>query len=212
MTIRVLIADDHPIFLGGLEQLIAAEPNFELVAKCSDPDLVLPTVLEHSPDVILMDLQMPKKNGLMLMRELGEAGVKAPVVMLTGSINDDEVLEALRLRVRGILLKELAPQQLFECLSAVHAGGQWIEKSTIARALEKMLRHEQATQAALTVLTRRELDLVLMVANGLSNKGIAEQLNITDGTVKAHLYSIFQKLQLSNRVELTLYAREKGLV
>ena len=212
MTIRVLIADDHPIFLGGLEQLIASEPNFELVAKCGDPDLVLPTVLEHSPDVILLDLQMPKKNGLMLMRELLEAGVKAPVVMLTGSINDDEVMEALRLRVRGILLKELAPAQLFECLSAVHAGGQWIEKSTIARALEKMLRHEQATQAALTILTKPELDVVRMVATGLPNKEIAAQLTLTEGAVKAQLHTIFQKLQLSNRVELTVYAREKGLV
>jgi len=212
MTIRVVVADDHPIFVHGLTEIFKSEPAFELVATCTDPDLVLSTVLRESPDVVLLDLQMPKKTGLDLMRQLGEAGVKIPVVLLTGSITDEEVIEALRLGVRGMLLKEMAPRFLLECLRKVHSGGQWIEQGSIRRALERVLRREEALQGTLSVLNPRELELVRLVAAGLRNKDIAEQLSIREGTVKMHLYSIFQKLKLGNRVELTVYAREKGLV
>jgi DNA-binding NarL/FixJ family response regulator len=210
MSIRVAVADDHPIFVAGLEQLLQKEPDFELVAKCTDSEQVLPAVLEHSPDVLVLDLQMPKKNGLALMRDLSKAGVNVRVVLLTGSITDEEVVEALRLGVRGVLLKEMAPRLLLECIRKVHAGGQWIERGSIGRAIEKMLRREEAMKEIAGVLTKREIDLVRLVARGLRNKEIAEQLKIKEGTVKMHLYSIFQKLKLSNRVELTLYAREKG--
>lgn len=212
MTIRVVVADDHPIFVGGLVQLFQSESNFKLVAKCTDAEEVLPAVLRHSPDVLLLDLQMPKKSGLELMRDLAKAGITIPVVLLTGSITDDEMVEALRLGVRGVLLKEMAPRLLLECLKKVHAGGQWIERSSIGRAIEKMLRREESMQEVTKLLTKRELDMVRMVARGLRNREIADELSIKEGTVKMHLYSIFQKLKLSNRVELTLYAREKGLV
>src|SRR5689334_18806580 len=126
MTIRVAVADDHPIFLSGLEQLINGEPAFELVARCTDGEQVLAAVSEHSPDVLVLDLQMPKKSGLMIARELMTAGVQVRVILLTGSITDDEAVEALRLGVRGVLLKEMAPQMLLDCIRKVHAGGQWI--------------------------------------------------------------------------------------
>ena len=212
MTIRIVIADDHPIVLSGLEQLFRSEHDIEVVATCTDGTEVMKAVGGLKPDVLLLDLHMPRKSGLEVLRELNDDASAVRVVLLTGQLSEDEVIEALRLNVRGVLLKEMAPRLLVECVRKVHAGGQWLEKASIGRAIEKMLKREEAVQQVSAVLTRRELELLKLAAGDLTTREIASQLFIAEGTVKIHLHSIYGKLGINNRVELKRLAREKGLV
>lgn len=212
MNIRVLIADDHPVVLSGLEMVLRQEPGFELAAKCSDGEAVVMSIVQKKPDVALVDLHMPKKDGLVIMRELQAISNATPVVLLTGTITEEEVMEALKLGVRGILLKEMAPRLLLECLRKVHGGGQWLEKASISKVIERMLKREEASQRFGAMLTKRELEILRLVAQGLTNDDIAERLFIAAGTVKIHVHSIFRKVGVSGRAELTRFAKEKGLV
>jgi len=212
MTIRVLIADDHPVVLSGLEMVLRQESGFDLVAKCSDGDTVTAAIVQKRPDVALIDLHMPRKDALEIMRELNAMSNETRVVLLTGSVTEDEVLEALRLGVRGILLKEMAPRLLLECIRKVHSGGQWLEKTSIGRVIEKMLKREEASQRYGTMLTKRELEVLRLVAENLTNDEIAERLFIAAGTVKIHIHSIFKKIGVSGRAELIRFAKDKGLV
>ncbi len=212
MTINLVLVDDHPLVLNGLQQLFAVESEISVLACCTDGEQVLQTVIHYQPDILILDLKMPRKNGLAVLRELQKGKLPTKVVLLTAALDDDEVLEAIRLGVRGVVLKEMAPQLLVQCVNKVHAGGEWLEKDSVGRALEKMLKRETEMQYITQILTRREIKLVKLVANGLSNKLIAEKLFIAEGTVKVHLHNIYDKLQVKSRVALTLYAQEKGLV
>lgn len=211
MTINLVLVDDHPLVLNGLQQLFSMEPDINVLASCSDGEQALQTVINYQPDILILDLKMPRKNGLEVLRELQQETLPTIVVLLTAALDDDEVLEAIRLGVRGVVLKEMAPQLLIQCVNKVHAGGEWLEKDSVGRALEKMLKRETEMQLITQILTPRELKLVNLVAGGLSNKQIAEKLYITEGTVKVHLHNIYDKLQIKSRVGLTLYAQGKGL-
>ena len=210
-TIRVLIVDDHPVILSGLEAVLHQQPGFDLVGKCSDPETVLSSVLRSQPDVVLLDLHMPKKDGLAVLRELNEKAPGTRVVLLTGEVSEDEVMEALRLGVRGILLKEMASSLLLECVRKVHSGSQWLEKASIGRVIEKMLKREEANQQCDSILTRREQEILHLVVKKMSNEEIGEKLFIAPGTVKVHVHAIYKKLEVSGRVDLLRWAREKGL-
>lgn len=212
MAIRLVLVDDHPLVLNGLQQLFATEPDLDVLACCSDGETALQTVMQQQPDIVLLDLKMPKMGGLKVLRELHQRNLHPKVVVLTAAVDEDEVLDAIQLGVRGVVLKEMAPQLLIQCIRKVHAGGEWLEKNSVGRALEKLLKRENALQNLAPVLTPRELDLIRLVAGGHSNKQIAEQRHISEGTVKVHLHNIFDKLKLKSRVELTLYAQNKGLV
>jgi DNA-binding NarL/FixJ family response regulator len=133
------------------------------------------------------------------------------VVLLAASIDEQDLLEATRLGVRGMVLKELAPKMLLQCVRRVHEGGQWVEKEALSRALDGLLRREAVTRELAGVLTGRELDLVKLVGTGLRNRDIGQRLGITEGTVKIHLHKVYQKLRVGSRVELALLAKAKGL-
>lgn len=212
MPIRLVLADDHPLVLDGLTQLFASDADFDVVARCTDGEHAIEATLHHRPDILVLDLRMPRKDGLAVLRELSarQAGVR--VVVLTAALDENEVLEAIRLGVHGIVLKEMAPQLLVQCLHRVHAGGQWLERDSARRALEKLLHDESGLHEVAALLTQREIDLVKLAATGLSNREIANRLHITEGTVKVHLHRIYEKTQVKNRVALTLYAQEKRLV
>lgn len=212
MPIRLVLADDHPLVLSGLEQLFAGQPEFLVLASCTDGEEALRAVRRHRPDILILDLKMPKADGLTVLRELRSEKLAVRVVVLTAALDEGEVLEAIRLGVRGVVLKDMATRQLIQCLHNVHAGEEWLEKHSVGRALEKILRRETELQALSKLLTAREVELLRLVAGGLNNKEIAAQLNITEGTVKVHLHSVYDKLKLKSRLALTLYAREKGLV
>ena len=212
MPIRVVLADDHPIVLDGLENLFRLEPDFEVVARCVTGAETLAAVRVHSPDVLILDVYMPGNEGLAVLRELHREKSPTRVVLLAAVLEEEEVVEALRLGVRGMVLKELAPQMVIQCVRKVHAGEQWVEKHALGRAVDILLQREAGEREAAGVLTPREIEMVGMVARGLRNKEMSEQLAISEGTVKIHLHHIYRKLNVENRVELLLYAQAKKLV
>lgn len=212
MPIRLVIADDHPLVLDGLERLFQADPDFTVVARCRDGDEALRAAREHQPDLLILDIRMPGRDGLAVLREVRNEQLPVRVVLLTAEVDEDAVVEAMRLGVRGIVLKEMAPHMLVQCVRKVHAGEQWIERRSFGRALDKMLRREAGAREAGRTLTPREIAITRMIAGGLRNKEVAEKLNISEGTVKIHLHHIYEKLGLDGRLALSLYARDRGLL
>jgi DNA-binding NarL/FixJ family response regulator len=212
MPIRLLLADDHPIVLDGLEQLFRLEPDFEVVARSRDGDETLRALRRHRPDVLVLDIRMPRGDGLKVLRTMREEEIPSRVVLLTAAVEEEQLLEALHLGVGGVVLKEMAPQLVVEAVRQVHAGNRWLDKGSVHRALDRLLQRESGSQEAAQALTPRELEIVRMVARGLRNRAIAEQLFITEGTVKIHLHNIYQKIEVNGRLELAVYAQNKGLV
>jgi DNA-binding NarL/FixJ family response regulator len=204
-AIRLLLVDDHPVVLAGLEKLFELEPDFKVVGRCTSGEEALGAIQQQKPDVVVLDLSMRGMNGLALLRELNKHQRPPRVVLLTISLSEDQMLEAFRLGVRGMVLKEMAPKLLIDCIRKVHAGERWFEKESLGLALDRLMG---ATGAA--VLTPRETDIVRMVAR--SNKEIATTLSITEGTVKIHLHNIYEKLGVDGRIALMLYAQKQGLV
>jgi DNA-binding NarL/FixJ family response regulator len=207
-----VLADDHPIVLDGLENLFRLESDFRVVARCINGEECLEAVRRFQPDILVLDIRMPGKDGLAVLRELHRERLPTKVVLLAAALEEDEVLEALRLGVRGMVLKELAPQMVVQCVRKVHAGEQWLEKQAVGRALDTLLRREAGEREAASILTPREIEMVGMVARGLRNKEMSDRLAISEGTVKIHLHNIYRKLKVENRVELILYAQSKRLV
>ena len=209
--IRLVLADDHPLVLKGLAQLCREEPDFEVVAECTDGLEAVAAVRGRHPDVLVLDLRMPRVTGLDVLAQLQEDAVRPPVVLLTANLTDDEVLQAMRLGVRGVVLKEMAPALLVQCIRKVHAGGQWLEKESVGRALDRMLKQEEAHQRIQNLLTAREFEVLKLVISGLSNADVADRLCVSEGTVKSHLHTIYDKLELRGRMQLMLFAQENGL-
>jgi DNA-binding NarL/FixJ family response regulator len=212
MPIRLVLADDHPLILDGLNNLFLLETDFEVVASCTDGVEALHAVRLHQPDVVVLDIRMPGMSGLEAARKIRQEKLPSRLVLLTASLNDEDMFEALNLGVNGIVLKEMAPQLLVQCIRKVHAGEQWLERRSAKQALNKMLHRETGGREAAAQLTPREIDLVRMVAGGLRNKEIADKLFINEGTVKVHLHNIYGKLKVNGRMALLRYAQEKGLV
>jgi DNA-binding NarL/FixJ family response regulator len=211
MTIRLVLADDHPLVIKGLELLFATEPDFAVLAYCADGEQALQAVRQLTPDILVLDLRLPGQDGLAVLRELRRENQPVKVVILTGELSEEEALEAIRLGVRGVVLKEMAPQLLLQCLRKVQAGEAWLEKRSFGRALDRMLEREAGMRQVAGLLTPREIELVRLVAKGLDNRRIADALYISEGTVKVHLHHVFAKLGIRNRLALTLYAQEKGI-
>ena len=211
MAIKLVLADDHPLVLDGLEQLFSAEQDIKVVARCMDGEATLAAVRKHRPDVVVLDLRMPVKDGLEVLRQIRLEKLPTRVVILTAALDEDDVVEAIRLGAPGVVLKEMAPHFLVQCIRKVHAGEQWLEKRSVSLALEQLLRREAASREIAKVVTARELEIVRMVASGLRNKDIAERLFISEGTIKMHLHNIYGKLGVDGRLQLARYAKDKGL-
>lgn len=212
MPIRLVVADDHPLILDGVENLFRLQEDFQLLARCTDGIETLQAVRRHRPDVVILDIRMPGKDGLTIAREMLAENLPTRVVILTAELEDDQLLDAVRSGVRGIVLKEMAPQFLVQCVRKVHAGKQWIEQRSTALNLEKILRREAAAREVAMLITPREINILRMAAQHLKNKEIADKLFITEGTVKVHLHNICEKLHLKGRQALSYYAEEKGLI
>lgn len=209
---RVILADDHPIVLDGLSQLLAREADIEVIARCSTGRETLEAVRRERPDILVLDLAMPEGDGLSVLQSL-RAGPFASVrvVILSAALDEEALLQAVRLGVKGVVLKEMAPDLLLRCLRTVAAGGQWLERGLVGRALDRLLKDESDARKLAEVLTAREVEIVRQVAAGRRNKEIARALGITEGTVKIHVHRIYEKLGLDNRVALAAYARDHGL-
>jgi len=208
MPIRLVLADDHPIVLSGLQQFFDRQEDMLVVGSATSADGAVAAVRAHEPDVLVLDLRMPGTSGIDALRTLGAAPSATRAVLLTAAIRDEEVVEAVQLGARGIVLKESSPESLLECVRRVHAGEQWIDHDTLAKAFDRVVH----PAGAATALTPRELEIVRMVAGGLRNRAIADRLSITEGTVKVHLHNIYEKMGVDGRLELVLCAQQKRLV
>lgn len=210
--IRIVLADDHPIVLDGLEQLFGTEADIEVVARATSAEAALRALEEFKPDVLVLDLAMPGHDGLWVMQQAAARGLPARIVLLTAHIDETQLLEAVRLEVAGLVLKEMAPRLLVECVRKVHAGEKWLEKHLISRAMDRKSNRDRGLKRLTTLLTTRELEIVRLAAEGLRNREIAERLTITEGTVKIHLHNIYEKLGVTGRSQLILTATREGLV
>ncbi len=210
MPISLVVADDHPLILDGLRSLFRQEADFDVVAECSNGAQALEAASRHEPDVLVLDLRMKDVNGLDVLRSIAKEALPTRVVVLTAALDEDQVVEAIRLGAKGIVLKEMAPRLLVQCIREVHAGGEWLDIAPVGRALSHLLSREASEQAL--NLTDREREVIRFVSKGLQNKDIASELGISEGTVKIHVHHIYAKLGLSNRVELAVYARDKGII
>ena len=214
MTVNLVLCDDHPIVLTGLEGLFRLEQDFQVLARCINGEEALAAVRQHNPDILVLDLHIPGPGGdvLEILRTLRREKLPTKAVMLAAALEEDEIVEALQLGVRGVVLKELAPQLLVECIRKVYAGEQWLDKQLSNLALEALLRRETAGRARSGVLSPRETEIVRMVAGGLGNRELAERLGVSEGTIKIHLHNIYKKLKVHSRLELVLHAQANKLV
>jgi DNA-binding NarL/FixJ family response regulator len=209
--IRLVIADDHALVLKGLQALFATEPGLAVVAACATGEQTIRAVRQLHPDVLVLDLRMRSLDGLAVLKILNAQSIRPRTVLLAAEIDDDQTLEAVRLGVAAVVLKEMAPHLLIECIRKVHAGERWVERQSVGRALEGMLRREAGLRDLRQALTNRELDTVRMIVLGLRNAEIARRLSVSEGTVKSHLHHIYEKLGVKGRMSLLLLAQQKGL-
>lgn len=212
MTIRLVLADDHPIVLSGLEHLFAAEADCEVMASCSNGKEVLEAVRRHEPDVVILDSRMPATNTLEVIRALTRDR-SAPRVVLHAENSEEELIrEAVRLGIRGVFLKEMAPGMLVQCVRRVYGGEYWLEWRSASQVLEELLKQEQGARDLARLLTPREQEMLHLLCGGLRNKQIAKSVSISESTVKVHLRHIYEKLHVNGRLALLRYAEDKGLI
>jgi DNA-binding NarL/FixJ family response regulator len=167
-------------------------------------------VKQHRPDVLLVDLRMPGRSGLGVVRELARQGSEVRVVLMASELNHDDAVEALKLGVQGVVLKDLAPRLLVQCVRKVHGGERWIERQSLGGVLDAMVGDRLGRLDQSRGLTEREREVIQLVAEGMRNREIAAKLRITEGTVKIHLHHVYKKLGVGSRLELMMRVRSKG--
>jgi len=209
MSIRLILADDHPIVLDGLVQLFSMEKDFDVVAWVTTGEEALQAVRKLLPEILVLDLRMPGLDGFAVLRQMKREELPTRAVVLT-ALDNGQGFEALRLGARGIVLKDMAPRLLVQCVRAVHAGRQWVEKGVATHAADTLLKREAGIRVMAEVLTRREIEVAQMIASGRSSKVIANELAISEGTAKLHLHHVYEKLNLDGRVALVRYMQSQG--
>lgn len=212
MPIRLVLADDHPVVLHGLQGLFERHQEFEVVGTCANGDEALTAVQSLRPDVLVLDLRLPGRSGIDVLKAIADATSPCRTVLLTAAIDDRQAAEVVRLGAKGIVLKESSPDVLLDCVRKVHRGEEWIEQEVLAGAAGQTIRGDSAIREANRSLTPRETEIVRMVVQGLRNRAVAERLSISEGTVKIHLHHIYEKLGIDGRLELVLWAQERGVL
>jgi two-component system nitrate/nitrite response regulator NarL len=215
--IRILIADDHPIFRDGLRRLLEAEPKFTVIGEACDGAEAVKLARQLRPDIMLLDLAMPRHPGLEALREMNtNAGPNAVrIILLTAAAEKNQIVEALQLGARGVVMKDSATQLLLKSIDTVMSGEYWVGRESVSNLVQYLRTlvqssGEEARQRKFG-LTPRELEIVSAVVAGYANKEIAEYFKISEDTVKHHLSNIFDKLGVSTRLELALFAVNQSL-
>jgi len=209
-SIRFVIADDHPIFRDGLRRLLQSEPGFEVVGEANDGIEAIQLVESLHPDILLLDLAMPRCPGLETLRQLANSNSRVKTILLTAAIDNQQIVAALQSGARGVVLKDSATQVLLTSIRAVQQGGAWVGRDSVP-SLTDYVKQRQAPRAEKKQqrpygLTNRELEIVAAIAEGCTNREIAEKFKLSEDTVKHHLTNIFDKTGSHNRLELALLA------
>ncbi len=208
-SVRIVIADDHTIFRDGLRRLLEAEPELEVVGEAADGTEATAKTREVNPDILLLDLAMPRVPGMDVLRELstdGE-GIKTKIIVLTAAVERLEIVQALQLGARGVVMKEAATQLLMKAIRTVMAGQYWIGREAVGDIVDFMRTNPSGEKPVRNYgLTKREMDILNTIVAGLSNKEIARKFSLSEDTVKHHLTNIFDKVGVASRLELALFA------
>jgi two-component system, NarL family, nitrate/nitrite response regulator NarL len=215
-SIGILIADDHAVFRYGLRTLLESEPGFTVVGEAADGSEVAKLTSALKPAVLMLDLAMPGLTGIQVLRELASAEGDVRTIVLTASIEEKQIVEALQLGARGILLKDAAIQLVTKCIEKVLAGEYWVGREAVTSLVDYLhgLKRstERTTQPSLLKFTPREQEIISAILTGCVNKEIAANLSISEDTVKRHLSNIFAKAGVSNRLELAIWSMNKGFL
>jgi DNA-binding NarL/FixJ family response regulator len=211
--IRIVIADDHPIVRDGLRRLVEYEPGFELVGEASNGVDALEVLAKTKPDVLLLDLAMPKLSGMEVLRKLSRARLPMKIIMLTAAIEQPEITEALRLGARGVVMKESATQMLVKSIHCVLEGEYWVGRDNVSDLIQALQKADMPRERPEETyrLTAREREVINAIVEGFTNKEIAVRYKISERTVKHHLSNIFDKVGVSNRLELALFSVNHSL-
>jgi DNA-binding NarL/FixJ family response regulator len=212
---RILIADDHPIFRDGLRRLLESEREFQVIGEACDGVEAVNMVRQLKPEILLLDLAMPRRPGLEALREMSTEASSVRVILLTAAAEKDQIVEALQLGARGVVLKDSATQILLKSIRAVMNGEYWVGRESVSNLVQYLRSMVEASSNEPRKknygLTPRELEVVSAVVAGYANKEIAQHFKISEDTVKHHLSNIFDKVGVSTRLELALFAVNQSL-
>ncbi|HEY7146675.1 MAG TPA: response regulator transcription factor [Streptosporangiaceae bacterium] len=216
--IRAMIVDDHALFRRGLEMVLETEPDIELVGQASDGAEAVEKAAESLPDVVLMDIRMPRSSGIEACRAMKEAAPSAKIIILTISDEEEDLFEAIRAGASGYLLKDIPLDEVAEAVRSVHGGQSLINPSMAGKLLTEfatLARREgepRAQEVPAPKLTEREMQVLKLVARGMNNRDIAKELFISENTVKNHVRNILEKLQIHSRMEAVMVAVREKLI
>jgi len=218
-SIRVLIADGQPIVLEGLRRVLSPNSNIEIVGEAIDGIEAIEKAVHLDPDVLLMDVKLPRIDGLTVIRNIQSRAPKCKIILFASSESKEDFVEAMKLGCCGILLKEASPSLIEKSINRVHSGEIWLDSNTTAAVIRQFATpgelgptHSNGkTPRERAQLSQREREIIVLIAQGYKNKEIAEKMFITEQTVKNHLHNVFDKLGVSDRLELALYAIHNSL-
>jgi DNA-binding NarL/FixJ family response regulator len=210
--ITILIADDHPVVREGLITMISREPDFKVVGEAKNGLEAVEKVKQLQPDVVLMDLRMPELDGVEAIRQISLTETNVKFIILTTYSDDDYIFKGIEVGARAYLLKDAPREELFKAIKAVNRGESLIQPVIASKILDRFVEMTKQAQAPQDLLSGRELEVLELMAKGSANKEIADQLSITNSTVKTHITSIFQKLNATDRTEAVTQAIKKGII
>ncbi len=217
--IRVFIADAHPIVLEGLKGILNQRPGIEVIGEASDGMEAIDKIIENRPDVVLLDLKMPRVDGFTILRSIQTRASQIRVILFTSTENKEDLVEAMKLGCAGILHKDASVNMIEKSIQKVHQGEIWLDSNTTAAVFRSFVSPGEFSPPNLNgkvtreraQLSQREREIIILIAQGYKNKEIAEKMFITEQTVKNHLHNVFDKLGVSDRLELALYAIHNSL-
>lgn len=209
--IKIFLADDHAVVRKGMEALIATQPDMRLLGMATNGEEAIVGAIEIKPDVVLLDIQMPEKDGVTAAAEIKKAMPECKILMLTSFGDDQTVFSAIKAGAHGFLLKTSSPQELLEAIRQVHKGMSPMHPDIARKMLQEIKPSTPQDVRLVDPLTEREIEILILVARGLSNQEIADKLFISERTARTHLSHILAKLHLANRTQAALYALKEGL-